>query len=861
MSVTKKVFGGLAGLLVLLVLGLILFSGSLFRAGLTQALVGVRETYGVDVSFKDARFSWGGGISLDGLEASDMSTKTDFASIKKLEADIGLSSLLSGPFTINRILIQDPVLTYYPGILDVFSSPEAISLEEGKQVKVAAAEPAVPSKSKSKPKETSGKGSSSSPGVVLKSGEVKNGKVRYKSEGAESKEVLSKVNASVKDLSNSTPFAFDLSAAMSGESKGTIGVKGKVDPATFNGDISVTLDGVEIPDPEAPWPKTNGSLSVVLEKKLSHILSTGKINMAAPPPSIPKELTAGTPFEINWTLDSNIEKDGAGKVDLKSCELAIQGLKGGPQRVSGNGSYDPQTAQGNFLVEGKEISVPILNPFIEPALKMSIQSGRANVTCKVARSGAQEPFSVNAAVQMGNLDFKDLSGERENLKFNEVVLNAKAAYSPEKDTLELEDLSATLDDIKLAVTGRVAGVQDAAKREVDLVVKNDNLDLGRIVPLADPKFSETGTLTGNAGVNISIKGQTASDKFPILNGTVDLKGVGFIPKDKPEMKVAAKGTVDFDADTISGQDLDLKLADVPGKVTFKVVGYNEPTKQVNVTCKGVSIEPLVNLYKPEMSGLLLGNLNGDVVTTIGKGSKPEALEITYTIDDGMMLTRHPIPASIVNLIGWDWLKNGFKLTKAQGRIIQDEKGYHLDPLLFMGERGGFAIKGWIGFDNKLTATARVNVSKDHIEEVPSAIRTAFKSPEGSSWAFLDIPMGGTVTRPLPKIDLKAAVETGISVLQNQLKGKLKGREGGNGTGTEKILKGVSEMLKGKSEGQPAEEGVEESGSGSPLDSVGDLLKGSHDDQQPQEEEKPAEEQPIEKSVGDLLHGLIKKKRN
>lgn len=873
MSAVRKIFMGLGILFVLLIIAGILFSGPLVKYGLQNALASLRESRGIDVTFSDASVSLGGGVSLDNLAAVDLNTKTNFADIKQINAQIGLSSLFSDPIVVEELQIQDPILTYFPGFRDMFSSPKTAFIRNGVAVETPIAEPADP--------EESIKPETSSRGVLIRKGQVRNGSIRYQPEGGEPQVILAGLDASVQDLSQTKPFSFDLEAELSGESKGILGLKGTVDPTAFDTDITFLLKGFEIPKGESKWPKTDGNVTLVLQNNMSKILSTGKVNMAAPPPSLPADLAAGGAFELNWKVDSNIENKGAGRIDLRSFDVAVHGLKGGPQALTGSGSYDPTTYQGNFQVVGKEISAPLLNTFLEPSLQMRLLAGKANVDIKAARSGADQPFGIDANLNLGGLNMDDLSGTRPNLKFKDISLVTKSTYSPEKDDLRIENLTAALDDIRLAVAGEIKGLQDSARRELDLVVQNDNLDLGRIIPLAAPDFRKTtGNLTGHAGINISIKGQTASSKFPVLNGNLDLKGVTFEPKDDPAKKIFAKGPVTFTSEEVNGNDLDVKLGDIPGKITFKVAGYNEPRKNINLNLKGLAIEPLVNLYKPEASGLLLGNLSGDVAMTLTEKNTPEGLVINYNIDKGMMLTRHPIPQAIVGLVGWEWLKNGFALTTAKGRIVQDEKGYRLDPLLFMGEKGGFALKGWVGFDNKLTATARLNVAKSAIDEIPKAIRPMLQSKEEAKFAFLDIPMGGTVSRPIPKLDMKSAVEAGVNILQDKFKDKLQGKLGdkvplGN-EAAGNVLKGVGEVLQG---GSPAE-ALQKTQPSDILEGVGGLLKKKPRSKTPAvpaeaevksatvEQDQPAEpapeKQPRRKKdtiedVGNLLQGFLKDK--
>src|SRR5690606_617015 len=117
---------------------------------------------------------------------------------------------------------------------------------------------------------------------------------------------------------------------------------------------------------------------------------------------------------------------------------------------------------------------------------------------------------------------------------------------------------------------------------------------------------------------------------------------------------------------------------------------------------------------------------------LGQKEHPEALEIDFTIDDGIMLTRHPIPNAIVNVVNWEWMRNGFPLTNAKGRIVQQGAGYNIEQLFLMGEKGGFTSRGTVGFNNALDIEVRLNIAKASAAELPSHIQKVLRAKEGSA---------------------------------------------------------------------------------------------------------------------------------
>ncbi|KXK40409.1 MAG: hypothetical protein UZ16_OP3001000111 [Candidatus Hinthialibacteria bacterium OLB16] len=155
-----------------------------------------------------------------------------------------------------------------------------------------------------------------------------------------------------------------------------------------------------------------------------------------------------------------------------------------------------------------------------------------------------------------------------------------------------------------------------------------------------------------------------------------------------------------------------------------------------------------------------------------------------------------------------------------------------------------------------------------------------QSKEEAKFAFLDIPMGGTVSRPIPKLDMKSAVEAGVNILQDKLKDKLQGKLGdkvplGN-EAAGNVLKGVGEVLQG---GSPAE-ALQKTQPSDILEGVGGLLKKKPRSKTPAvpaeaevksatvEQDQPAEpapeKQPRRKKdtiedVGNLLQGFLKDK--
>jgi hypothetical protein len=479
----------------------------------------------------------------------------------------------------------------------------------------------------------------------------------------------------------------------------------------------------------------------------------------------------------------------------------VNGLKGGSQSVSGEGTYAPATAKGKVTVRGSQVSLPLLNPFVETGAGMRILSGRANLYLGAARAGMESPFDLDGQVEVFDLAMRDLKEKSPAMELKTVALKLSSQYAPATDRLTLRSVSLTLDEIPLNLSGRIDALGDSAKRELDLNVKGENLDLGKLVPMFAPSFKETGTLYGKAGVDLNVSGQTASKGFPILVGNVDTKGVTMVPAKSPEMKVAVRGNVLFDSSTITADSLDVKLAEVPGKLALKVKGYNEPKKNVTATIRGFAIEPVMKIYKPSAAGILIGNLNANVAAVIGQQSRPDSLDIDFTIDDGVMLTKHPIPNAIVNIVQWEWMKNSIRLTNAKGKIVQEQNGYAIKSLFLMGDKGGITARGMVGFDDKLDVETRLNVAKAVAGELNPIMQKALRAKEGSDWAYLGIDLKGTVSKPVPVPKFDALLDAGIDQLQERVGEEVMDKYGDQirertGVETDSVIEGAGGLIRG-----------------------------------------------------------------
>ncbi|MCA9442505.1 MAG: DUF748 domain-containing protein [Candidatus Omnitrophica bacterium] len=749
----KRLLLVVLGVLGVIVAAAILFSGTLFSLVLGSQLSKAGEEKDLEIVFQDAGFTWGGSVDIEGLKVTDRKNSIDLAQVEKIQSEFSWGALFADPKKVDRVSIQNPIFTLYPGIATRFVSSDGSDTQ-------------TPNKPPTSVAEVNRKKGF---GVQLAKGELNNGRLQYQGSAELEPVLLAQMDASVENVSDSSPFRFNLGAKASGESEGTIAIQGEIDPETFDGEVKLGIKDFSAPLGDGQLPTTNGNVSVKLENRMSHIQSTGLFTMPTAPPMIPKELSDGGGFEINWKVDSTVPQgDEKGPIQIAPSSLAIKGLKGGAQEIKGSGNYDPATAKGSFQVQADSLSAPLLNPFVMASNGMRIQSGVASLNFQVARNGEQSPFGVKGKMGLTNLSVQDLGPDKNKFDFKSIGVDLDAQYSPSADRLDLAGLSLSIDDIPLTISGTIDTLLDDKKTNLNLKVKGSNLDVGRLATLAAPSVLETGALSGRVGIDVSVKGNPSSSNFPSLEGSLALANVGVVPKENPTMKVRVDGNVQFDADTLQADDLDVRLAETPGKVSVRVDGYNADIKKVQAKILGVAIEPVVNLYKPEAAGLLTGNLDASIKGFFGQGEHPESLEITFLIKKGRLLTRHPVPATIVDLVGWDWLKGGYDLTDAKGKIVQTESGYKLDPIILMGAKGGLAITGTVGFDNRLAATARVNVAKAAVDEVPSLVRRALRAQKGSDFAFLDIPIGGTVNRPVPRIDFGTAVDTGINVLQEKL---------------------------------------------------------------------------------------------
>ncbi len=747
----KKILLGFIGLFMLVVVGVFLLSGPIFKSILSSQLSQAGEEENLMIGFSDAGFTWGGSVDIEDLKVTDNLNSIDLAHIEKIESEFTWGALFADPRRIDRVSITNPIFTLYPGIATRFVSSSESSEEE------------------SPPRSVAEVNRKNGIGIHLANGEVKNGRIQFQDHAEASPVLLAQMDASVESDSDTSPFRFNLGVQASGESEGVLTLQGQINPETLDGEVKVGLKDFSAPFGEGRLPITNGNVSVLLENEMSHIQSTGLFTMPTTPPIIPKELSDGGGFQINWKVDSNIPKgDTGGPIQIAPSSLAIGGLKGGPQEIKGSGNYDPNTAKGSFKVQADSLSAPLLNPFVMASNNMQIQSGVVNLNLEMARAGESSPFDVKGKMGATNLAVRDLGPDKSNFSFKSIGVNLDANYSPNADQLKLPGLSLSIDEIPLTISGQIDSLLDDKKTSLNLNVKGENLDVGRLASLAAPSVLENGALSGRVGVDVNVRGNPSASNFPSLEGTLALAGVGIVPKENPAMKVRVDGNVQFDADTLQSEGLDVRLADTPGKIILRVDGYNADIKKVQAKILGVAIEPVVNLYKPAASGFLTGNLDANIKGFFGQGEHPESLEVTFLVKNGRVLTSHPVPSTIVNIIGWDWLRNGYDLTDAKGKIVQTANGYKLDPIILMGAKGGLAISGTIGFDNQLSATARVNVAKSSVDEVPSLIRNALRATKDSNYAFLDIPMGGTVTRPVPRVDFGTAVDTGINVLQEKI---------------------------------------------------------------------------------------------
>jgi hypothetical protein len=566
----------------------------------------------------------------------------------------------------------------------------------------------------------------------------------------------------------------------------------KVDLNTFGSQVSLNLEGFSYPT----LPATSGSAQATVSGDLSTVQSKGSLRMAEAPAAIPPDIREKGPFSLDWNVDAVSKGQGSGPTEVRNLELTIGGLQGGQQRIAGSGSYDPASGKGAFKAKTAGLSLPLLNPYVEPALEKRILSGKADLDLSLSREGEKAPFIAAGTL---NLAAPSLRGTKDGdtLKFNSVGLKFDSTYSPAADSLELRQTQLQVDQVPLDISGKVTGLQNEKTREVALAIRGQNIDTAQVIDLAAPDFSKEGMVRGRVNVDLKVTGKTSSPGFPTLNGTAETPVIEYIPKNAPQQNIKARGKVEFDGEVLKAENLDIKLAEQPAKLTLKVTGYNAPVKRIDATLTGAAIEPLLQVYKPSAVGIIQGDLNAEIMAILGQKEKPDALEINFTIANGIMLTRHPIPNAIVNLVNWEWMRNGFALNNAKGLIVQEAGGYNIQNLFLMGAKGGFTARGLVGFDNRLDLEVRLNIAKQAAGELPSTVQKALRSNEGSDWAYLGFDVGGTVERPLPKPQFENLIGAGVDRLSEELREKY-GDEIKEKTGvdTDQLIEGAGGVLRG-----------------------------------------------------------------
>jgi hypothetical protein len=578
-----------------------------------------------------------------------------------------------------------------------------------------------------------------------------------------------------------------------------VSLNGKFDPETQAGTVEVGLKSFSYPTPEGPSPKANGKLTAQVSENLSAVSTQGQIALAQPPKTIPKELSAGTPFELGWNFNGKFPQGAPIQVD--TLDLTIKGLQGGPQTLTGSGSYDTKTANGQFKANGKGLSLPLVNPFLEPPSGMRVLSGKGDLSLDASRSGEKNPFNVKGDLELASLSVKDLSGKKPNMSFSSIGLNFDSSYAQQADRLDIKSLSLRLEDIPLSVLGKIEALQDSAKRNLNLAIKGQGLDVGRLMALTSPQTAKGATVTGKADIDVNVSGRPSSEKFPVLVGSVNTPGLTYVPAEGPDQKIGMRGVIKFDSDTLTADSMDITVAETLGKLTLKVRGYNEPIKKVDADLRGVDIDPVLKIYKPSAAGIVTGKLNAVIDTLIGQGSRPEQLDIQFTIDDGVLLTKHPLPSAIVEVVGWDWMRNGIVMNNAKGHVVQDERGYRLDNLFLMGEKGGLSARGWVGFDNKLDVEMRVNVAKANATELNSVLQKVLRANPDSPWAYLGFDIKGTLQRPLPVPQYDALIGAGLDQVRERFGTELQEKYGDQirertGIDTNEALDGAGGLIRG-----------------------------------------------------------------
>lgn len=177
------------------------------------------------------------------------------------------------------------------------------------------------------------------------------------------------------------------------------------------------------------------------------------------------------------------------------------------------------------------------------------------------------------------------------------------------DRIDLNQLTLTVQELALEVTGSVSALTDTLQRTLDLTARTGSVDVAHLIaslPQALLKGSSGDVLTGAAGraqLDVAVTGRAGGGSVPDVTGVLRLEDAALARGRHGTIASGLNGSIAFSLDSVSTDGITGRLLGEPVRASLTVHDLSAPTGRV-------SIRAALALAEAQKLGLMPDSVRG-----------------------------------------------------------------------------------------------------------------------------------------------------------------------------------------------------------------------------------------------------------
>lgn len=243
-------------------------------------------------------------------------------------------------------------------------------------------------------------------------------------------------------------------------------------------------------------------------------------------------------------------------------------------------------------------------------------------------SGALTRVAASGELAIGDIDVSAPSVIAWPLRDLRLHVAHDVLIDRDADRVAVNELTVTLQELALDVTGTVTAMTDSLERRLDLRAQTGSVDVAKLIaslPQALPESSGGDVLTGAAGfarLDVTVNGRAGAGAVPDVAGVLELEDAALARGRHGTIASGLNGSIAFSLDSVSSTGITGSVLGEPMRVALSVHDLAAPTGRV-------SVQAALALAEAQKLGLMPDSVQGSgrvAVDIMADGSLVEPAE-------------------------------------------------------------------------------------------------------------------------------------------------------------------------------------------------------------------------------------------